>query len=309
VGGVGDDFASGVLVAAVRRALIDDGVRVEAPAPNGAHVPLSVKRALLTRVAAEHGLLVLVRAGAAVTRERADPLLAALCAASSPADLFDRWARLERFTHSRHRVVVPEKGSDRLRADHVGPRGEPPQPAEDALILGLLTALTEVSGARGLVVTAGGSVVYAGGSFREPPGSDTGHWCFTWSALEQRPVVTDGGADPASRARQMLAADPARRWTLRDLAGGLGVPGRSLQRTLQPARGFTGLLGEVRAGAAAAMLRAGPVPLGLVGFTCGYADQAHFTREFRRRTAMTPGQYRSAFPPASPTAVFAEETS
>jgi AraC-like DNA-binding protein len=32
-----------------------------------------------------------------------------------------------------------------------------------------------------------------------------------------------------------------------------------------------------------------------VGFACGYADQPHFTRDFKRRTAMTPAAYRSAF--------------
>jgi AraC-like DNA-binding protein len=291
-----DDFASGLLVSAVRRALAADGVAVDMTASGDAHVPLAVKRNLLTDVAAEHGLLVLFRAGAAVLRERSDPLLAALCAAGSPADLFDRWGRLERFAHSRHRVAVQAKGVDFLRADHVGPRGEPPRPAEDALILGLLTALTGVAGARGLTVTAGGSIVYADGVFH-PPAGDTSRWCFTWSALEVRPVGAPAGDDLVSRARQLLGADPARRWTLPDVAAGLGVPARSLQRRLQPERGVTGLLAGVRAEAAATMLRTGPAPLGLIGFTCGYADQPHFTRQFRRRTAMTPGQYRAAFPP------------
>jgi AraC-like DNA-binding protein len=294
VGRVGDDFASGVLVAAVRRVLADEGVAVGAAAAEGAHVPLAVKRALLNEVAAEHGLLVLLRAGAAVLRERSDPLLAALCAASGPADLFDRWTRLERFTHSRHRVAVQEIGVDLLVADHVGPLGEPPQPAEDALILGLLTALMGAAGARGMTVTAGGRPVYVDGVFRDPP-EDLGRWCFTWSALEPRPATAPGGGDLAGRARQLLAGDPARRWTLRDVAAGVGVPARSLQRRLHRERGFTGLLAGVRAEAAADLLRAGPLPLGVIGFTCGYADQPHFTREFRRRTAMTPGQYRAAF--------------
>ncbi|MFC4068865.1 helix-turn-helix transcriptional regulator [Actinoplanes subglobosus] len=291
---MGDDFASGVLVAAVRRVLADDGVAVGAAAVSGAHVPLAVKRELLGGVAAEHGLLVLLRAGAAVLRERSDPLLAALHAAAGPADLLDRWARLERFAHSRHRVAVQEMGVDLVRADHVGPRGEPPQPGEDALILGLLTGLMGAAGARGLTVTAGGHTVYADGNFREPP-PDLAQWCFSWSGVESRPFAGPGGADLAARARHLLADDPARRWTLRDVAAGVGVPARSLQRRLRHERGFTGMLAGVRAEAAAEMLRAGPLPLGVIGFTCGYADQPHFTREFRRRTAMTPGQYRAAF--------------
>ena len=36
-------------------------------------------------------------------------------------------------------------------------------------------------------------------------------------------------------------------------------------------------------------------PLAEVGFLCGYADQAHFTREFRRRVGLPPERYRRAF--------------
>ena len=32
-----------------------------------------------------------------------------------------------------------------------------------------------------------------------------------------------------------------------------------------------------------------------VGYMCGFADQAHFTRQFKRHTAMTPALYRSEF--------------
>ncbi|HWS36583.1 MAG TPA: helix-turn-helix domain-containing protein, partial [Actinoplanes sp.] len=269
-----DDFASGVLVEAVRRVL------TAGPVPAGdARVPLAAKRELL----AGHRPLALMRAGAAVIREPAGPLLTALCAASGPADLFERWTRLERFAHSRHRVVVPQTGVDRLWADHRGPPGAPPQPGENALILGLLTGLLVETGALGLTVTAGGHPVYRDGVFQEPSG-DLAHWFFTWSAWEKKP---SGEPPSADAARRLLAADPARRWTLRDLAGAVGVPARTLQRRLHP-DGFTGLLAAVRADAAATLLRAGPLPLGLIGFTCGYADQPHFTREFRRRTAMTP---------------------
>ncbi len=32
-----------------------------------------------------------------------------------------------------------------------------------------------------------------------------------------------------------------------------------------------------------------------VAYLCGFADQAHFTRQFKQHTAMTPGLYRDAF--------------
>jgi transcriptional regulator GlxA family with amidase domain len=79
------------------------------------------------------------------------------------------------------------------------------------------------------------------------------------------------------------------------LATELAVSTRSLQRRLAAGGGFTALLGATRAETAAALLMDSRYPLGIVGFACGYADQPHFTREFKRRTAMTPAAYRSAF--------------
>jgi AraC-like DNA-binding protein len=32
-----------------------------------------------------------------------------------------------------------------------------------------------------------------------------------------------------------------------------------------------------------------------IGFLCGYSDQAHFTREFKRATGITPSKYRESF--------------
>lgn len=37
-----------------------------------------------------------------------------------------------------------------------------------------------------------------------------------------------------------------------------------------------------------------------IAATCGFADQSHFTREFRRLTGMTPGRYREVHGPGQP---------
>jgi len=47
---------------------------------------------------------------------------------------------------------------------------------------------------------------------------------------------------------------------------------------------------------AAERLRSGPAGLGDVAAVLGYADQAHFTRDFARVTAMTPGQFAARHP-------------
>ncbi|MEU0687429.1 helix-turn-helix transcriptional regulator [Streptomyces uncialis] len=296
-----DEFASARLVALVQRALAREGIRVAAPRGGGALLPFEAKRRFLRDVARDHGLLPLLRAGSLMPASPSDPAVSALLSAVGPGDLFARWQRLERFTHSRHRVVVRESGTGHLVAEHVGPPAEPPEPAEDAVVLGVLIALLPLTGARGVTVGAGygePSTVFADGAVTAaPPGHGSGLWRFTWSSTAPpvHPRPARSGTDAVARTRELLGADLARRWTLADLAAELGLPVRSLQRRLAGAGGFSGLLGELRTEAAAALLLRSAHSIGVIGFACGYADQPHFTRHFGLRTAMTPAAYRSAF--------------
>ncbi|MFE2163636.1 helix-turn-helix transcriptional regulator [Streptomyces sp. NPDC059447] len=304
-----DDFASATLVAAVRRALADDGIGTAAPAPvaGGALLPFDDKRRFLAHVARDHGLLPLLRVGLVLPELASDPVVAALLGADGPPDLLVRWGRLERFTRSRHHVVFREAGERNLLAEHAGPPAAPPEPAENVLVLGVLAVLLTMTGAQGLTVTAGRdrrTVVFADGVFRAPPpGCDTSLWRFAWPSRSacsgRQSPVPEGpaadGPDVVSRARGLLAGDLARHWTLDALATELGTSTRSLQRRLRGAGGFQGLLGVVRTEAAAGLLLNGAHAPCLVGFACGYADQPHFTREFKRRTAVTPAAYRAAF--------------
>ncbi|MGV9316888.1 helix-turn-helix transcriptional regulator [Streptomyces sp. NPDC003691] len=297
-----EEYASARLLELVQRALAAEGIRVTAPVSGGALLPLAAKRAFLAGVVRDHGLLPLMRVGRALPAAVSDPAVAALLAATGPDDLFERWRRLERFTHSRHRVTVLEQGARHIAAEHTGPPGEPPDPAESALVLGVLTALLALCGTRDMVVTAGTGpavTVFSGGVFTaSPPPSAGGRWRFAWSGTEPRgpaPAAEDSGRDEITRARRLLAADPARRWTLGGLAAELGVPARTLQRRLAEAGGFSGLLAAVRTETAAGLLMGGEHAVGVIGFACGYADQPHFTRHFKLRTAMTPAVYRSVF--------------
>ncbi|MER7007657.1 helix-turn-helix transcriptional regulator [Dactylosporangium sp. NPDC000555] len=299
-----EDFASAVLVSAVRHVLAEDGLAPVVPPPSGALMPLETKRRLLTDVADAYGLLPLLRVGRAVARLPPHPLISALRAADNPLDLFGRWSRLERFAHSRHRVVVRHADATCVIAEHVGAPASPPHPAEDALILGVLIALLEDIGAQEVTVTLDPDpVVFADGVFTAPPpGHHIARWRFAWSS--HVPPVRNTGRrtsdDLTARARVLLTTDLARRWTVSDLAAEVTVSVRTLQRQLRTAGGFTALLGAVRADRAADLLTTSAHSLGVIGFACGYADQPHFTRDFKRRTAMTPAAYRSAFPDAPP---------
>jgi AraC-like DNA-binding protein len=78
-----------------------------------------------------------------------------------------------------------------------------------------------------------------------------------------------------------------------------GLHERALQRLVDRRLGLTPkwLIQRRRLQEAAEQLRSGPAGLGEVAALLGYADQAHFTRDFARVTAMTPGQFAARHRP------------
>ncbi|MFP5372183.1 MAG: helix-turn-helix domain-containing protein [Actinomycetes bacterium] len=76
---------------------------------------------------------------------------------------------------------------------------------------------------------------------------------------------------------------------------------RALQRLVQRRLGLTPkwLLQRRRLQEAVGRLRGTPGDLGNVAALLGYADQAHFTRDFARVTAMTPGQFAARHVPGA----------
>jgi AraC-like DNA-binding protein len=278
-------------------------------------VPLASKRDLLARVAAEHGLVPLMMVGRGLSRLPTDPALEALVRASGPHDLLARWQRLERFLHSRHRLVAEESSERHYLIRHVGPETEPPSPGEDALILGVLAELCQHIGTLGFYVTMVGPngvahPVLAEGCFAEPPlglGA-TGLWRFAWAAVERWPrkdaecprsLLSDAWPEPravAERVSATVAGDLGRAWSLADLAHHFAMSERTLQRRLSEAGAtLADLIRAARVEAAGRLLIDTPQSLGKVGFACGFSDQAHFTKLFKRQTAMTPAAYRRAF--------------
>lgn len=295
-----DHFASALFVTGLRAELDAAGVPTAAVPTRGARVAADAKRRLLLDVAATHGVRPLLAAGAALVGHVPQPALSALLAATSARDLLARWSRLERFLHSGHRVLVRRTTPTSVRADHVAVAGPPPVPAEDAVVLGLLTGLFGALGAQDLVVRTGadgGRRVYADGGFRDDPEeSDAARWHFAWSTWRRRgPRPGPERADLVDRVRDLVAHDLGHRWSVDAAAAELGLTRRTLQRRLATHGGLSGLTAAARTAAAAELLIATEHPLAVVGFACGYADQPHLTREFTHRSGMTPAAYRSAF--------------
>ena len=80
-----------------------------------------------------------------------------------------------------------------------------------------------------------------------------------------------------------------------------GLSERALQRLVSRRLGLTPkwLIQRRRLQEAAERLRGDPQRIGDVAALLGYADQAHFTRDFARVTAMTPGQFAARHAPGS----------
>lgn len=112
--------------------------------------------------------------------------------------------------------------------------------------------------------------------------------------LRRRPAIP---ALPASlaRVRQRLDEDPT---TLADLSGLARDAGLSRFQLIRAFLRHTGLTPHAyrmqsRVNLSRRLLMQGLVPAE-VAAACGYVDQSHMHREFRRRFGLTPGAYRSA---------------
>lgn len=300
------DFAAAAMLRLVRLGLQRAGVTSAAPttpAPGtGALVPLQDKRQLLETLLQRHGPALLLRLGEAVHDADDEPTLTALLAARDAPDLIQRWQRLERFVHARHRVVMLAASGSGCTLRHVSlAAGQAPTAAEDLLVFGLLVGLLQRIGTAGLCARFAGEAAWRqrGGRWSDAAMPiDVGTWDLAWqpqpaAAAHAAPV---GAATPQA-ARAAMEADCAASWTLARLAGTLGLAPRTLQRRLSEAgTSFSAVWTEARL-AQSARLLVGPEghSAAQVGYRCGFADQAHFTRHFKRATAMTPRVYRAQF--------------
>jgi AraC family transcriptional regulator len=104
-----------------------------------------------------------------------------------------------------------------------------------------------------------------------------------------------GRAKPWLREVHELVRESApQRYTLGELAERAGVHPVHLARSFKRVYGQTVCQygRAVRVEWAAKQLLAGEA-IGRVALDAGFADQSHFTREFRRHTGVTPARYRS----------------
>jgi AraC-like DNA-binding protein len=298
----GTDFASSAMMRLVAAGLARQGIAVPVPTSATAHVPLMAKRDVLSEVLATHGSLAILSIADAAPSMAPEPVVQALTHAQDMRDLMDRWHRLERFSHGRHRVAVEQLGADSFRLTHQArDDGPPPTLAESLLVLGLLTVLAEMIGSTAVTLAdTSGAVWRSHGKWHCPNlAQNIGSVILTATDKPKAATQTATGADPdpVSSLRQRLVADPVRRWTVASLAAETGTSPRTLQRRLtEKSVSFSRLVTEARVQVAATHLCKAKGPsLAEIGFIAGFADQAHFARIFSRAVGITPSGYRADF--------------
>lgn len=281
--------------------------------PSLARVDLRLKQDLVRSAVIQGGLGCLPLLGRGLHRLTHEPTHQALSAARGERDLFERWQRLERYVHSRHRCVLETCSLGEARILHVAlGSGPAPSAAEDLVIAGVLAALLEAIGLQRVCVWLGGVMAYPNpdslGIERSASQGSTSHWHFCWEGDATRGEVDPFharvrqlGADrawpeTAQRAYLKLVDDLTRPLPLRELTGEVAMPWRTLQRRLSEAGlSYSLLLAEARRRTGAWRLLHTVDPIAEVGFLSGFSDQPHFTREMQRRVGMPPAAYRASF--------------
>lgn len=295
------DYSAAALLRLIALGLERQGISGGPERARGGHrIDLGAKRRLLSDLRQRHGMLAILRIGEVVPEAAADPMLSVMFAATGVRDLIGRWLRLERYVHSRHRIELAEEGPRRIRLRHFNAKGgEPPTAEEDALVFGMLVGLMSGIGVEALAVGVPGEEEPAFDSEwkRAPASADLSEWWFSWDAAPARaPEPPLEHVTASARITAAIEADPLRAWSVDDAAALLHLSSRSLQRRLQEeAASLREVVRGARGRVAASQLVEGENPLAVVGFQAGFSDQAHFTREFKRLTGMTPAQYRENF--------------
>ena len=306
------DFASAAMIRVVHAGMLRLGLPPVPRIPDKkAHVPLQDKRALVGHVLRTGGWSAVLQLGRGVHDIHDEPLIHLLVQAGQPWRVLDAWLRLERYLHSRHRIVQTRISDCSALQHHTGhDAGASPIAAESWLVLGVLAALLERSGCRGVDASLqdaspllrNSRVVATAQQLDEWSNSGSAHtWTLQWQGqrLDAVHPAPDATVSPTTEAS---FKEQVNRWVqetdnwqpdVSEVASALNLSGRSLQRRLgEQGTRFVDVIGQIRVERASQLLTRGHASLAEIGFASGYTDQAHFCRDFKRRCGLTPKSFR-----------------
>ncbi|MEM7220602.1 MAG: helix-turn-helix transcriptional regulator [Pseudomonadota bacterium] len=294
-----DDFASTALYNLIAARLRRAGMPAATQQRFAGKLERTHKSDLLNAALEELGPAAIVDIGQGLRDVHSDPTLNVLLAADTPGELLARWQRMERYYHGKHRVRVIASDASQLKLEHYATGPGAPTAGEDLVIAGVLAAALQLIGCRSLSLAIGDAGHALMAADRVVPTAslppDTASWKLTWRTFErQRPptALAAAASTLGERIRTLLRSDIGRGWRLADVAQQLNISRRSLQRALAgEGQSFQQLLRAVRAEFSAELLSAGEMGLAAAGYASGFADQAHFSRDFKLRYNMPPSAF------------------
>ena len=271
------------------------------PVRGEAQVPHDRKGLLLHSIFQYGGANAVLSLGYKMLSYQSNLTIAVMNRPAEPVEIIRRWQRLERIYHTHHRTQLVET-TDGLLLKHTATKGPPPEQLSDLLIAGIMLALFRIQGCRSLCGRFADGTVFVRndevclGTLAQS--LECSQWHFTWQRRSGQPELRSvSSADHNSlieTVQALFLSDPAQVWHAAQVGERCGMSVRTLQRRLA-AEGttFRVLLRDCRANAAAALLRENCDNLTEIAFATGYADQPHFTREFKRCIGMSPGDYQA----------------
>jgi len=284
-----------------------------------AHIPVEYKRDLLETVGRECGPEALLSIGQGINKVTYDPIWRRALCSENPSVLFDKWRRIEVFSHSKNRLEMRQAKDNHASFQRYTTDGGTPTTPENLLVCGMTIGLLEGIGCDGLWCEMGSKddgVLRIRDQRRfwlpdNPSNLKTGDWTIGWDThctpgdvsakddelpqVQLPPISDESLATLAATAADLLMRDVSRQWKTGELARAVGLSTRTLQRRLGEAGlSFSGLVRLVRIHEACRLLRYDDTPLTVIGFCAGFSDSAHFSRDFRASVGLTPSEFRAS---------------
>jgi AraC-like DNA-binding protein len=267
------------------------------------------KTALLNAVLEEFGWRSVFQLGQEVRNLMWHPVVKALIAYATPATIIRRWMSLERFGHSHNRISLlgcEESGEVvTLTIRHFSTKSGKIIAVNDLYIWGLIVGLLEAAAVTrieaSLIDGNGDAFVLHGNAVErttDPLPTKTDQLrvsCRLPSPCRPRQSIAENKSTKTVKERLevLFQQDFLHSWKVSDAARRLKMSTRSLQRALQNEKTtFTDVLKRTRVERAQTLLQDRRFSLTDIAFCVGFADQAHFTRTFRRYYDVPPSVIR-----------------
>nr|WP_158162286.1 helix-turn-helix domain-containing protein [Vibrio mimicus] len=270
-----------------------------------AHVSLETKREFVSFIGRQYGLSTLLKTGAGVSEFVDTPTGKALLSRSTPHSLLTKWQRLERYIHSSHYIECETRPTF-ARISHKSRGHQVPTIEEDLAVLGVICGLTHHLTSSRVTLTSdeGGEqqiFSYPDLTVYEPI-THISEWYVHWSPdlplSETLPsqsvskVCSPFDNDVIGKTKRAINSVGLLEANILNTANFMALSTRSLQRYLNVEHAkFASILQEVRVHNTSHLLLNDNLSFAEIGFICGFSDQAHFNRIFKKWTGMSPKQY------------------